>query len=176
MVLPELGRPLCYNFGEMPNARPSPIAGTWYPGERVALEESIDGFLTDTPDIQLPGDLIGLIAPHAGHRYSGHVAAHAFRCVSALHPQVVVIVSPYHQLHAAELLTSGHETYWTPLGEVPIDHNLVEGLRSELKDRELELVPVIQDQEHALEIELPFLQRTLANPFALVPIMMREQS
>lgn len=171
-----LKAPLCYNSGEMPTARPSPIAGTWYPGEKAALQESIDGFLAKTPDINLPGDLIGLIAPHAGHRYSGQVAAHAFRCAAGMQPEVVVIISPYHQLHSAKLLTSGHESYRTPLGDVPIDHALVAELRSALHERELEVAPVTNDQEHALEIELPFLQRVIDSPFALVPLMMREQS
>jgi hypothetical protein len=169
-------QPLCYNLVDMPDVRPSPIAGTWYPGEREALEEAIDGLLANTPDIAVSGELIGLIAPHAGHRYSGQVAAHAFRCAVDLQPEVVVIVSPYHHLHAAELLTCGHEAYWTPLGQVPIDHALIEELRSALGQRGLELASVINDPEHALEIELPFLQRVLIGPFVLVPVMMRDQS
>jgi AmmeMemoRadiSam system protein B len=160
----------------MPTARPSPIAGTWYPGEKVALEDSIEGFLAKTPDIHLPGELIGLIAPHAGHRFSGQVAAHAFRCAAGLQPEVVAIISPYHQLHEAELLTSGHESYGTPLGEVPIDHSLVGELRKALHTHELDLASVTYDQEHALEIELPFLQHVLPSTFTLLPIMMKHQS
>lgn len=168
--------PLCYNFGVMPDVRPSPIAGTWYPGESGALEESIDELLADAPAHQLPGALIGLIVPHAGHRYSGRVAAHAFRCASDLQPEAVVIVSPYHQSHPAELLTSSHQAYWTPLGEVPIDQARVERVRGALLDRGVPLQAISQDVEHSLEIELPFLQRALAGPFAVVPIMMRDQS
>jgi AmmeMemoRadiSam system protein B len=78
----------------MIDARPSPIAGTWYPGDAEALARSVDKQLAEADPQPPPGVLMGLIAPHAGHRYSGSVAARAFRLAAGLAPDCVAIVSP----------------------------------------------------------------------------------
>jgi AmmeMemoRadiSam system protein B len=83
----------------------------------------------------------------------------------------VVIVSPMHRLHPAPILTSAHEAYETPLGVVPVDHDVLDEL-----SRRHPITPVRHDLEHSLEIEIPFLQRALSEPFLLVPIMLRDQS
>ena len=69
------------SFGAMSNVRPSPIAGTWYPGKPDQLAKSIDAFLKEAVPPNVPGALVGVVAPHAGHRYSGAVAAHAFKAM-----------------------------------------------------------------------------------------------
>jgi AmmeMemoRadiSam system protein B len=156
------------------NLRPSPIAGRWYPGQADRLAASIDDFL-DKADAPPPeGDVVGLIAPHAGHVYSGAVAAHAFKTVRGQAFDIVAIISPSHFHDDGLLLTSGHAAYATPLGEVPVDRAAVEQLRAELGP--FGLVAIRRDQEHAIEIELPFLQRALSGEFALLPVMVREQS
>jgi AmmeMemoRadiSam system protein B len=82
-----------------------------------------------------------------------------------------------HQPYYDSLLTTAHEAYSTPLGDVPVDKELVADLDSRLrKDLGEGLVPVAYDQEHSLEIELPFLQRALAGGFKLLPVMVRSQS
>ncbi len=55
--------------------RESPIAGTWYPGRRDELEALVVKYLAEAPAATLDGELVGLIAPHAGYVYSGAVAA-----------------------------------------------------------------------------------------------------
>ncbi len=157
--------------------RPSPIAGTWYPGDAESLAASIDQYLHDAKSKTIQGKIVGLIVPHAGHRYSGDVAAHAFRLIRGFTPGVVVIVSPLHAYNEELLLTSDHEAYGTPLGNIPIDRDLVVELEAAL-DHSLgmRLGRLRNDREHALEIELPFLQRCIESPFRLVPIMVREQS
>jgi AmmeMemoRadiSam system protein B len=159
------------------DVRPSPIAGTWYPGNPQALARSVDQQLDAAGPPRFSGRAMGLIVPHAGHRYSGGVAGTAFACLRSQHPEVVGVISPFHQLHPASLLTSGHRAYATPLGQVPIDTGGLAALNAELKRQQLpSLTPVLYDHEHALEIELPFLQRVLEDPFELLPIMMRDQS
>lgn len=155
------------------DVRPSPIAGTWYPGEAAALAASVDGYLAQARVEPLPGRLIGLVAPHAGHLYSGAVAAHAFRLLEGETPEVVAIVSPYHAVHRAPLLTTAHQAYATPLGTVPVDHERLDRLAAELGRSGVGLEALAHDREHALEIELPFLQRALQQPFALLPLMAR---
>jgi AmmeMemoRadiSam system protein B len=161
----------------MLDTRPSPIAGTWYPGDRKTLLQSIDRYLQDCPEQEIAGKVIGIITPHAGHRYSGQVAAHAFRCLQDLQPDIVVIVSPLHYPSAASVLSTDHEAYGTPLGILPVDKTLLIDFEQELlKAGGPELRRVREDREHSLEIELPFLQRTLKEPYRFLPLMLPDQS
>ncbi len=157
--------------------RPSPIAGQWYPGDPYQLARSVDRFLdsADLPEIE--GQVLGVIAPHAGHRYSGAVAGHAFAALRGRQPELVAVVAPMHHPYTDAVLTSAHQAYATPLGEIPVDAQAVAQV-SLVLEQELGtgLSPVACDPEHALEIELPFLQRALAGGFSLLPVMLRDQS
>jgi AmmeMemoRadiSam system protein B len=118
-----------------------------------------------------------MIVPHAGYRYSGRIAASAFKHVQGLAPNVVAVLSPLHHPHPSPLYTSGHKAYATPLGEIPIDHDLVAALREHLSQTaHLDLDEILVDEEHSLEIELPFLQYALRSQFCLLPVMLRDQS
>jgi AmmeMemoRadiSam system protein B len=155
--------------------RPSPIAGTWYSGNSGTLTNQIDEFLKTATVVEPSGDLVGVIVPHAGHRYSGSVAASAFRLMRGLAPEVVAIISPMHSLAPAPLLTSGHDAYQTPLGILPVDRAAVAALDAALqKQSGLHLYPLRNDPEHSLEIQLPFLQRVLGD-FQLLPVMILDQ-
>jgi AmmeMemoRadiSam system protein B len=159
----------------MIDLRPSPIAGTWYPGSPDALRESIDRYLTSA-SVELPKAMvIGVIAPHAGHRYSGHTAAYAFRCFEGLEPDIVALVSPLHSSYPGDVFTSGHDGYHTPFGEIPIAKDLLKRFADELGD-DIHFDRIRHDPEHSLEIELPFLQRVLKAPFRLLPLMLLNQS
>ncbi len=160
-----------------PDVRPSPIAGTWYPGDADTLTRSVDEQLRQAEIVSPAGEMLGVIAPHAGHIYSGLVAAYAFQTLRNLRPEVVAVVSPLHQPYPGQVLTSGHEAYATPLGKVPVDRDLVGRLEGQLASAAgIHLRRVTNDQEHSLEIQLPFLQRALAAPFRLLPLMLRDQS
>ena len=156
--------------------RPSPIAGTWYPGSADSLAQSIDQYLNAATIQPLDGDVVGIIAPHAGHRYSGQVAAYAFRHLENLTPETVAIISPLHTPAQGRVLTSGHDAYTTPLGAIMVDTEALNKFQDNLKQNYgIELVQVRNDSEHSLEIELPFLQRVFDHPFRLLPIMLRDQ-
>jgi AmmeMemoRadiSam system protein B len=155
---------------QMRDVRPSPIAGKWYPGDPQHLADSVDEFIAQAGESPLAGRLIGMLVPHAGHRYSGPVAAHAFRALQGMTFEVVVLVGPSHYPYPAQIVTTAHAAYETPLGEVPIDQDALQAL--------VECVPihaVRSDPEHSLEIELPFLQRTLGE-FQLIPLALIDQS
>jgi len=161
--------------------RPSPISGHWYPAHSAALAESVDEFLNAAQVSPHHQKIIGVIAPHAGHLYSGAVAGYAFQSVRGLEIDTIAIACPSHFHDDGALITSSHEAYETPLGTVAVDQNLLEELRNELatslnKDKNESLVPIRCDREHAIEIELPFLQRVFGDGFSLIPIMMRDQS
>ncbi|MEW6567515.1 MAG: AmmeMemoRadiSam system protein B [Chloroflexota bacterium] len=160
----------------MHDIRPSPIAGTWYPGTAEALSQSVDRQIEQAQASPPPGTIVGLIVPHAGHVYSGSVAATAFRLLRDLAPEVVAIVSPVHYPYPGRVLTTGHAAYGTPLGPLPVQQDLLVRFEDELVAAGLRLSRVRNDEEHSLEIELPFLQRVLRSPFALLPVMIRDQS
>ncbi len=156
--------------------RPSPLAGRWYPANPKKLAKSVDGYIqaAQLPDIE--GDILALISPHAGHIYSGPVAGYAFKSITSLRPELVVILSPFHQHHPDAILTSGHQAYQTPLGVVPIDRDSKKDIHQVLREKTgVELSEVRNDTEHSVEIILPFLQRSLQGEFTFLPIMLRQQ-
>src|SRR6185503_5165551 len=97
----------------MIDVRPSPIAGQWYEGDPATLAQSVDGFLNDADLPELEGNVLGVIAPHAGHRYSGSVAGYAFSTLRGLRPDLVVVAGPMHQPYDQPLITTAHEAYST---------------------------------------------------------------
>jgi AmmeMemoRadiSam system protein B len=157
--------------------RPSAIAGSWYEGQPDKLAQVVDGYLDAARLPELPGEVIAIFAPHAGHVYSGAVAGYAFAAVRGRAPDVVAVLSPMHHVYPYNFITSAHSAYATPLGEITVERALVNELDGRLKQRlGYGLTPVLKDPEHSLEIELPFLQRALAAPFNLLPVMLRQQS
>jgi len=158
------------------DVRPSPIAGAWYPGDRAGLTRQVDEYLELAELPEMRGEVLAVIAPHAGLRYSGAVAGYAFAPLRGRSPSVAAVISPMHHPYPDPLITSSHAAYSTPLGDIPVDRELVAELDSELhKKLGFGLTPVANDPEHSLEIELPFLQRALASDFRLLPVMVRAQ-
>jgi MEMO1 family protein len=154
--------------------RPSPIAGIWYEGDPKVLARNVDAYIEHAQLPELTGEVIAVVAPHAGHRYSGPVAGYAFAALRDLKPDLVVILSPFHNYHRAPFLTSAHKAYATPLGPVLIDSANVDALDAALhSELGYGLTRVANDPEHSLEIELPFLQRVLASKWKLLPVMVR---
>jgi len=156
----------------MLDVRPSPIAGTWYEGNAKNLARIVDEYLNNAQLPELDGELVGVIAPHAGHLYSGAVAGFAFAAVRGRNPKLVAVISPFHNLARYPLLTTAHDAYGTPLGNIEVDKAALAELQTYL---DAPVTPVFADKEHSLEIELPFLQRALSSDFKLLPIMIRAQ-
>lgn len=158
----------------MADVRPSPIAGQWYEADPKVLARTVDAYLEDAQVPELEGEVVAVIAPHAGHRYSGAVAGYAFAALRGEEPDLVAVVAPMHHPYDESLLTTAHDAYQTPLGEIPVDREAVreldEGLNVELG---MGLSSVSEDKEHSLEIELPFLQRALVSEWTLLPVMVR---
>lgn len=152
--------------------RPSPIAGTWYERNSKALARTIDGFLDNAKLPELDGKVVAVVAPHAGHIYSGAVAGYSFAALRSLSPSLVAVISPYHNLAHYPLITTAHDAYGTPLGNIEVDRTALAELQTHL---DIPITPIFMDKEHSLEIELPFLQRALTGDFKLLPIMVRAQ-
>lgn len=156
------------------DVRPSPIAGKWYEGDPTMLARIVDGYLDDAQLPQLDGDVIAVIAPHAGHLYSGAVAGYAFAALRGRTPDLVAVIAPMHRPYDEPLITTYHDAYSTPLGTVSVDKDSLRELDGVLKTEvRFGLSPVKRDPEHSLEIELPFLQRALSSEWKLLPVMVR---
>ena len=154
------------------DTRPSPIAGNWYSSDPEQLRAEINGYIDNTALPKLNGEVVAVVAPHAGYRYSGPTAGYAFRSVLGQSFDLAAVISPYHKFFSTPLLTSGHQAYRTPLGVVPIDQEALGALNKYLADNTGEtLTKITNDAEHSLEIELPFLQCALEGDFDLLPVM-----
>ena len=160
----------------MLDVRPSPIAGTWYEGDATVLARIVDQYLDDAQLPKLDGEVMAVIAPHAGHQYSGTVAGYAFAALRQRSPDLVAVIGPMHHPYPQPLITTAHDAYSTPLGNAPIDKDTLHELDAALKlELGVGLSPVSNDPEHSLEIELPFLQRGLKSKWKLLPVMVRAQ-
>lgn len=156
------------------DVRPSSLAGRWYDDDSEMLARRVDEYLDGAQLPELEGDLVAVIAPHAGHTYSGAVAGYAFAALRPLRPDVVAVIGPMHHPYSQPIMTTAHDAYSTPLGEVTIDKDLLSELDAVLKSElGFGLSPVARDPEHSLEIELPFLQRALSSEWKLLPVMVR---
>lgn len=130
----------------------------------------MDGLLAAAPTRELRGELVALIVPHAGYQYSGQVAASAYAQLRERSVDRIVLVGPDHWVWDRDPGVVHSLAYRTPLGEVPIDWEAVAALQGRHPIRR-----VLQDREHSLEVQLPFLQRILGE-FRVVPVMLGDQS
>ena len=166
----------------MVDERPAAAAGRFYEGSRDALREQVESAFTHElgpgavpePGIGSP-DIAGLVSPHAGLPYSGHVAAHGVDALASQGcPDVLVIVGPNHTGRGDPVAVSDADRWQTPLGSVPVhdaarDVVLRESERATSDEQ-------AHREEHALEVQLPFIQVVYDDPPAIVPIVMADQS
>lgn len=146
------------------------VAGSFYPATPQQLHDQIVHFLAQAPAAPVPPK--ALIVPHAGYRYSGLTAAHAYRQLESVrqHIRRVVLLGPSHRVALRGLAMPESKSFQTPLGEVAIDHRATEGL---IARGEIKVSQAAHAQEHSLEVQLPFLQATL-NTFSLIPLVVGE--
>jgi hypothetical protein len=150
----------------------SVIAGSWYPGNPSTLRRDIENYFNSASLPELNGEVVGLIAPHAGYMYSGKIAACAYNVIRGKKFDSVIVIGPSHRVafHGVSVLSSGG--YETPLGIVPIDEDLAGKIKK--------TSPIVADfpgahlQEHSVEIQLPFLQVALGD-FLFLPLVMGDQ-
>lgn len=152
--------------------RRSPIAGTWYPGRPEVLTQTVRDMLFEADPIQTGGDLVALVSPHAGLRYSGPVAAAGYRLLEKCRFDTAVLVGPSHFVHFQGASVFARGAFETPLGKVGIDEELAQAIQS--RESRLHSLAEAHDREHCLEMQLPFLQ-VLAPEISIVPIVMGDQ-
>jgi hypothetical protein len=144
------------------------VAGTFYPADADPLRAAIEGYLAASGARTTPMPK-AVIAPHAGYVYSGPVAGHAFAALGdgASAIRRAVVIGPAHFVPIRGLALPSAEAFRTPLGDLPLDGAALEAIRDLPQVR---FADGPHRPEHALEVELPFLQ-TVLGEFRLVPLL-----
>jgi len=163
---------------DSPKVREAGVAGAFYPADPKELTAMIDEMLAKATPPAIKDPILAVVAPHAGYQYSGPVAAYTYAELKGRKFSRVVVIAPSH--YEAFDFTSVYEgdAYVTPLGTVQVDKAFARQLakmsstmRMSSKGHEA----TSAGAEHAIEVQLPWLQRVLGN-FELVPIVMGDQS
>ncbi len=146
------------------------VAGTWYPGSAEALAREVDAMLARVPAPPRAdeGEVVALIAPHAGFVYSGATAAHGFRRLEGARYERVLLLGPSHYAWFRGAALPDADSLRTPLGDVPIDREAVDALKGRPG---FKVAAGAFEREHCLEAEVPFLQRALAPGWRAVPVL-----
>ncbi len=151
----------------MSRIRPAAVAGLFYPADPEQLHSDIQSMLSG-PEPAAPAPK-ALIVPHAGYIYSGPIAASAFAQLGNIKHRVkrVVLLGPCHRVPLRGLATTSADYFETPLGRVKIDREAIDQINALPQVAEFDLT---HQQEHSLEVQLPFLQEVL-DEFSLVPLV-----
>ena len=150
--------------------RPAAVAGSFYPADPEVLREMVDEFLSAAATVAPPPKAV--IAPHAGYVYSGPVAASAYARIASGRGTIrrVVVAGPSHFHGFRGLASSSATAFETPLGPVAIDTSGRDAIAEMTQVRVLDRAHA---REHSLEVQLPFLQRSLGG-IAIVPLAVGE--
>jgi len=146
-----------------PAIRPPAVAGRFYPGRPESLGRQLDEYLGNEPEkIE---SALGCVVPHAGYMYSGHVAGAVFGRLPRR--STYIMLCPNHTGRGAPLAIMSGGEWLTPLGRVAVDPAMARLLRRSchLLTEDAEA----HEDEHSLEVQLPFLQRSVGE-FNFVPI------
>jgi AmmeMemoRadiSam system protein B/AmmeMemoRadiSam system protein A len=155
----------------MQAVRPAAVAGSFYPAAPAALAAQVRTHLERAAALARPPGRAPklVVVPHAGYVFSGDAAARAFVRLAPLAGRVrrVVLLGPTHRVAVRGIALPSVQAFETPLGRVPLDRAAIDGLAGlpqvVVSDR-------VHAQEHALEVQLPFLQTVLGRGWSLVPL------
>lgn len=136
------------------------VAGQFYTGDPYELAREVDDYLSAAP--AATGQPAGVIVPHAGHIYSGPVAAYAYATLRRA--QRVVLAGPAHYVPVWGVVAPSVSFWRTPLGDVEIDQEAIAGCGVPVDDHP-------HAPEHSLEVQLPFLQQQLEPGWRLLPLL-----
>lgn len=149
------------------------VAGYFYPSNPDKLFKDIEKMLNQVKLSEDYTNIFGIVSPHAGYIYSGGTAAYAYSTLRNKNIKTVFVISPSHYEYFPGITIYDGDAYQTPLGEIEIEQSKSDELTNNSKI----IFRGIQGhrKEHALEVQLPFLQYVLKD-FKLVPIVMGDQS
>jgi AmmeMemoRadiSam system protein B len=155
-------------------AKYADFAGSWYKASPAALKADLKKYLNNARVGSIDGDIIGLVAPHAGYEASGSVAAYAFKALEQKDPDKVIVVGFTHRLTIpGRIAAFTDDAFVTPLGRASIDMDITRRLIG-YSDR-IRNIPQAFMHENSVELEIPFIQMT-AEGAELVLISICDQS
>ncbi|MFZ0456574.1 MAG: AmmeMemoRadiSam system protein B [Ignavibacteriaceae bacterium] len=156
----------------MNKIRKAMVAGYFYPSNPEKLSDEIETLLSISNRGITLQNLTGIISPHAGYIYSGRTAAFAYNLLNNKTIDTVIIISPSHREYFPGICIYDGDGYETPLGIVKINCELADNI---VGDRRI-IYKGIEGhrEEHAIEVQIPFLQKVLTE-FKIVPIVMGDQ-
>lgn len=157
----------------MSKIRKPAVAGLFYPADPEELGSEIDLLLSVSAPSQNPQNVTGIISPHAGYVYSGRTAAFGFNILKNKKIKSAIIISPSHHEYFRGISIFDGDAYETPLGIVELD----DVISSKLTDGSKFIFRGANGhrKEHAVEVQIPFLQRILPD-IKIVPVVMGDQS
>ncbi len=145
------------------------VAGSWYPGTFDALSKEVDRLFVEARALSKadPMKAAAVVAPHAGYRFSGPTAALSVMQIDAQKTKRVIVMGPSHHASFRGLSILDVDAYQTPLGLIRLDPAVAEMRKSPL----VQSLERAHNREHAIEIELPLLQKHLGSGFTIIPII-----
>jgi AmmeMemoRadiSam system protein B len=150
--------------------RSAAVAGSFYPNSSRQISEQIDHLLQSVSSEKYSKKTRGLISPHAGYVYSGRVASFGFKSIADQSYKTIVILGPSHYFRFSGVSVFEGRSYETPMGSCPVDVVLAKKIRS--FGHRLGSKPKAHVPEHAIEVQVPFLQKLFPrSEFAIVPIL-----
>lgn len=156
----------------MNNIRQPAVAGLFYPSDSSRLLAEIQTMLSAAQSRPVSLNIFGIVSPHAGYIYSGQTAAYGFNLLKNRNYDKVIVISPSHREYFSRVSIYNGDAYKTPLGVVEVDKELakkiIEGSKTIFFGMEG------HRQEHAIEVQIPFLQTVLMD-FKIIPIVMGDQ-
>jgi hypothetical protein len=164
--------------GDPQKIRQAAVAGSFYPADPQVLSAMIDDLLAKVSGPPVTDPILAAVAPHAGYQYSGPVAAYTYAALKGRKYTRVVVIAPSHYEAFDYSSVYDGDAYATPLGNVPVDKAFAQKLVKMSSTMQLSSRghdPTSAGGEHAIEVQLPWLQKVLGN-FEVVPIIMGDQS
>ena len=148
------------------------VAGYFYPAEKDKLQKDLSLLLQSAKPEKSFDKIFGIVAPHAGYIYSGKTAAYAYNLLKDKSYKTVIVISPSHAEYFPGISLYDGDAYETPLGLVMIDQKMSNKIIGDSKI----IFRGMQGhrKEHALEVQIPFLQSVLKD-FKIVPVVMGDQ-
>jgi AmmeMemoRadiSam system protein B len=158
----------------LPRVQAAAVAGLFYDADPDQLRHQVSDFIAKgaKPDTQPGlGPPKALIVPHAGYVYSGAIAGRAYAAIAeqATRIERVLILGPPHRLPVRGIATSNALAFSTPLGQVQVDQETIERMLA--ASPALSYQDVAFTGEHCIEVQLPFLQVLLDQPFRMIPLL-----
>ncbi len=156
----------------MKNIRQPAVAGMFYTSSPEELRNDILNLLNNNRPEEKFENILGIISPHAGYVYSGNTAAYAYNTLIGKNYKTAIIISPSHREYFPGVSIYNGDAYRTPLGDVKLNKEMI----SKITENSKNIFEGIQGHrsEHAIEVQLPFLQMTM-NDFTIIPIVMGDQ-